>query len=161
MKDLHAGSDPALATDRGPDDADLAERFENASMRFGRTMAHRVLERIGSDLTMPQYHILRMTVAAGDVRASELAERLGIQPSAVTAMVDRLVAKGLAERVRDTDDRRVVHVRATPAGRDQLREVGASLRTWFRQVFAGLEPGEAEEFVRLFEMVERVASRPV
>jgi DNA-binding MarR family transcriptional regulator len=152
MKDFQDAPDP------DPVAGDLAERFEAASMRFGRTMSHRVLERIESDLTMPQYHILCATVAAADVRASDLADRFGIQPSAVTAMVDRLVAKGLAERVRDEGDRRVVHVHPTDAGREQLDEVGASLRSWFREVFAGLEPGEAEEFVGLFERIERLAT---
>jgi DNA-binding MarR family transcriptional regulator len=159
MKDLDTTSVSIPARAASPRAADLAERFEDAAMRFGRTMAHRVLERIESDLTLPQYHILRIAVSADDVTASGLAERLDIQPSAVTAMVDRLVAKGLAERVRDADDRRVVHVRATEAGREQTLEVAASLRGWFRDVFASLEPGEAEEFVRLFERIETLATR--
>ncbi len=141
-----------------PEASALAERFEAASMRLGRAMGHGVLARVGSGLTMPQYHILRMAAAGDCLRVSDMADRLGIQPSAITAMVDRLVVKGLAERERDTTDRRIVHVCATDAGRAEIDKVSEALRAWFRDVFDALEPGEAQEFVRIFEKLERVAT---
>lgn len=50
------------------------------------------------------------------VPMSALAAAWQIDPSYVTALVDRLEAKGLAARTRDPDDRRVKRIKLTAAG---------------------------------------------
>ena len=42
----------------------------------------------------------------GPLSAGELADQLGLSPSATTRVVDRLVSTGLAERIDDAGDRR-------------------------------------------------------
>jgi DNA-binding PadR family transcriptional regulator len=51
---------------------------------------------------------------------SRLAEMLDISLSNASGVIDRLEERGFVERVRVPDDRRVVHVRATEAGRGLL-----------------------------------------
>lgn len=46
-----------------------------------------------------------------------LAERLRVDPSTATRLVQRLIAEGVAERFRSADDGRVVMVRITAEGR--------------------------------------------
>jgi len=53
----------------------------------------------------------------------EIARQLDMDAGAVTRMVDRVVAKGLVERTRSDSDRRVVHLRLTPAGEAAVAEV--------------------------------------
>jgi DNA-binding MarR family transcriptional regulator len=53
---------------------------------------------------------------AGEVVQHQLALRLMVTPQTLSATLDRLEARGLVARARDTDDRRRVLVRATPAG---------------------------------------------
>ena len=58
-------------------------------------MLHR-LDRPGwgdLDLTMSQLKTIMLLVDSGGLTGRELAERLGIGPSAVTALVDRLVQR--------------------------------------------------------------------
>lgn len=52
-----------------------------------------------------------------------LAERLQIRHHSAVALVDRLVKRGLAERVRSAEDRRRVLIVVTPAGEAVLREL--------------------------------------
>ena len=40
---------------------------------------------------------------------------MGVSPSAISLLVDRMVEHGMVERTRDTEDRRVVWLRLTPA----------------------------------------------
>jgi len=49
----------------------------------------------------------------GPVRASELATHLGLSPSTLTGVLDRLVAGGWLERDVDPSDRRAVLVKST------------------------------------------------
>ena len=55
-------------------------------------------------------------LADGPKTAGVLATATGLRPAATTALIDRLEAKGLVERVRDETDRRRVLVRMTDEG---------------------------------------------
>ena len=55
-------------------------------------------------------------LADGPKTAGMLATATGLRPAATTALIDRLEAKGLVERVRDEHDRRRVLVRMTEEG---------------------------------------------
>lgn len=50
----------------------------------------------------------------GPLPATAIAKQLNLATGSVTALVDRLEAKGLVARLREGDDRRVVKVEATP-----------------------------------------------
>ena len=65
-------------------------------------------------ITMAQAKVLYVVMAAGRLRMSELAARLGIGSSSASELADRLVELGLLERHTDADDRRQVVVTATP-----------------------------------------------
>jgi DNA-binding MarR family transcriptional regulator len=73
----------------------------------------------------------------------DLAELVLVTTSGVTRVVDRLVEAGLVERVRPDNDRRVVTVSMTPAGKKTLRKASA-IHT----------PGIAEYFSDLIETEE-------
>lgn len=59
---------------------------------------------------------LLMAIDAKGETVSVVAEHLAIRPSTVSKMMDRLVAKGLVERVGDARDGRRTLIRITPAG---------------------------------------------
>jgi DNA-binding MarR family transcriptional regulator len=66
-----------------------------------------------------------LTSAREDMGPRELSQRLGITPAAATELVDRLESAGHLVRLRDTADRRRVHLRPTASA---IAEVGANLR---------------------------------
>jgi DNA-binding MarR family transcriptional regulator len=51
----------------------------------------------------------------------EVAEALGLSRPGVTNTVNRLVAEGLVLRERGGADKRLLHARLTPAGRELVR----------------------------------------
>jgi len=56
----------------------------------------------------------------GPLRITHLARAEMLTQPAATALVNKLTTLGLAERVADAEDARVVLVRLTPAGREHL-----------------------------------------
>ncbi|MGT2426512.1 MarR family winged helix-turn-helix transcriptional regulator [Amnibacterium kyonggiense] len=64
-------------------------------------------------VTMPQYRALVLLRALGPTPAGLLAERLGMQPSASSRLVGRLVRGGWIRRRTDGADRRIVVVDVT------------------------------------------------
>ncbi|HEX2123420.1 MAG TPA: MarR family transcriptional regulator [Thermoanaerobaculia bacterium] len=68
------------------------------------------------ELTPNDARALGMLDPAHGRTMRSLAEAWGCDASNATCMIDRLEARGLAERRTDPDDRRVKHVVLTPAG---------------------------------------------
>jgi DNA-binding MarR family transcriptional regulator len=85
-----------------------------------RLVAGHAPEFAGLDITMTQAKVLYVVTAAGRLRMSELAARLGIGTSSASELVDRLVELELLERGEDAHDRRHVVISATSKARDLL-----------------------------------------
>jgi DNA-binding MarR family transcriptional regulator len=69
------------------------------------------------ELTMAQLKAVMFLSRTGRARSRELADGLGIAPSAATPLVDRLVEQNLARRVDDETDRRIVWIHPTRKAR--------------------------------------------
>ncbi len=78
----------------------------------------------------------------GPLRVSRLAHCLDVSPASATGMVDRMVERGLVERVRDEADRRVVLVRLAPPGRALLEKIGSRGRAGLARVLERLDEDE-------------------
>ena len=74
---------------------------------------------------------------------------IDIDPGAVTRLVDRLVAKGLVERVADPADRRSVRLKLTEAGRRITPELAAIADRNDAAFFAPLTKAEHRTFKNL------------
>ena len=66
-------------------------------------------------LNLTDYRALSALAQSGPVTVGTLAQKLGATAATTTAIVSRLEARGYAERLRSEEDRRHVHVNATPA----------------------------------------------
>ena len=84
------------------------------------------------NLTMAQFKALLIVADKGGLTSRDLSKCLGIGPSAVTSLVDRLVGRKLVRREDDPQDRRIAWVRPTSKAlglRDKLLETNRSVWT--------------------------------
>ncbi|MEV4543290.1 MarR family winged helix-turn-helix transcriptional regulator [Micromonospora echinaurantiaca] len=86
--------------------------------RLGTDLSDAVVlfhEALGSlmGLSAADHKALGIVRREGPMSARELAQRTGLTAGAVTGLVDRLVAAGLAQRTPDPGDRRRVVIEAT------------------------------------------------
>jgi DNA-binding MarR family transcriptional regulator len=102
------------------------------------------------DVTLPQYRALVLLASHGPGTTGQLAARLGVNPSTVTRLVDRLVAKGLVARSIGGDRREVV-LTAEAAALELLRAVTEVRRRELEVVMARIPAGEREAVVRAFD----------
>lgn len=79
----------------------------------------RMLERVETGLSMPQYRLLSL-LAAGDERSTALAQRLAVSKPAISNAVDTLTEAGRVRRLADPDDRRVIWLQITRSGSNAL-----------------------------------------
>lgn len=89
-------------------------------------------------------------------RASTVATLAGechLDAGATTRMLDRLEAKGLCRRVRSLDDRRVVNIELTDAGREAAKDIPVVLSRVQNAHLAGFS---VEEFETLKGFLHRI-----
>ncbi|NOX64130.1 MAG: MarR family transcriptional regulator [Chloroflexi bacterium] len=96
-------------------------------------------------LTVPQYFVLSTLLDLGG-RSSmgELSRKTHQVSATMTGIVDRLVRDGLVERVRGEQDRRLVIVEITPAGRELVEKAGKLAWESMGGVLETLSPREQE-----------------
>jgi DNA-binding MarR family transcriptional regulator len=107
---------------------------EEAVLNIRRTSGYveqitqQVLKQHG--LTEPQYNVLRILRGAGPdgLRCSDIGERMISRDPDITRLLSRLQSRKLVERRRDTQDRRVIHIRITGNGNSVLRELDPIVR---------------------------------
>lgn len=80
------------------------------------------------DLSMPQFNILRILRGANDaISVNSVKERMVERSPNTTRLMDKLIEKGLIERIRCESDRRVVYVSITEAGLELLKSIDNDL----------------------------------
>jgi DNA-binding MarR family transcriptional regulator len=94
------------------------------------------------DLTPAATGVLRLLVENPGVSQQDLATRLGIAPSTLVPLMDRLQGRGLVERRRSDADRRNYELRLTDAGWALFADLRAEAAAHEQAITAGLEPEE-------------------
>jgi DNA-binding MarR family transcriptional regulator len=98
------------------------------------------LVRLG--ISMSQLHVMHLLDRHGDIPMSRLAELVDVSFSNATGLIDRLEERGYVERIRVPNDRRVVLVRITAAGRGVLNEVESGRDGIFDRILDELDPAQ-------------------
>lgn len=112
-------------------------------------------------LTMPQVRALGLIASVGPVGPSgrELAALLGVGPSAITPLVDRLVEHGLVTRQEDPLDRRILRMRATPKGMEMLERLANVRREVLAEIVARIDPADFPVVEHALEILTRAVER--
>ncbi len=127
------------------------DRFQNALFQTARKLGHELIERMDAGLTGPQFYVLYLISEYGSCKVSRLAEKIEVKPSAITVMIDRMVARGFVERKNDENDRRVVLVKLTSEGREALDKLQEMRKQAIHQHLSQFSPEQIEEFLGILE----------
>jgi len=103
-----------------PADAPLPALLGAAARSVGAFWVHAAQ---GTGVSPAGLSILRLLAARNGLKSSEVAIRGVSTPATVTSVVDTLVRDGYVERRRQDEDRRVVRLFLTEAGRRKCDEV--------------------------------------
>ncbi len=85
-----------------------------------------------------------------------LRDRLGVRLNALTQSANRLVQRGLAERVSDPNDRRIVRLRLTQRGCEWVAERRRQRREHLTGIWMRLDADRREALVRAVRTLEAI-----
>ena len=106
-------------------------------------------------LTATQYNALRILRGAGPdgLPCSEIGERMITHDPDITRLLNRLEKRGLAQRARDKDDRRVISGKITAEGLKLLKEIDAPLEKFGRELLNHVSHADLGKLIALLEAV--------
>ena len=110
------------------------------------------------ELTMPQLRTLMM-LSHGPERMGAIAQHLGSSLSSATSMIDRLLDKGLVERVSGNEDRRVVVCRLTLAGQEEIGRFWRIGRNGIARIAVNLTTEELRTIVEAIHLLYTARQR--
>lgn len=105
------------------------------------------------DLTQTQYNVLRILRGAGKagLTAGDIGERMVTRDPDVTRLLDRLERRGLVERWRCTEDRRVVWTRITAQGMEVIRPLDPTVDELNVRLLAHMGEDRLRQLIELLE----------
>jgi DNA-binding MarR family transcriptional regulator len=104
---------------------------------------------VRAGVSMTHLHLLWALERHGDMPMSQLAEVLDVSLSSATGIVDRMEERGLVDRVRVPDDRRVVLVRISDGGREVLRLTDLIKEDLMADIVRRLDDRQRERLARV------------
>lgn len=99
-------------------------------------------------LSLVHLNVLMVLAEDGGLPMRVLAESLDVSQASATGIVDRMEQRGLVERRRDDEDRRVIRVALTDAGRQLIAGLASERRGHLAALLDGLTDEELDGLLR-------------
>lgn len=109
-------------------------------------------------LSLVHLQVLAVLEADGPLAMSKLAEALDVSVASATGIIDRMEQRGLVERRREPDDRRVVQVHRTDSGDSIFRDLATDRRKHLADLLDRMTDAELESLLTGLRAMRRVRS---
>lgn len=111
------------------------------------------------NLTGPQGMLIGTLAHYGEMKVSDLSEKLGLSNSTVSGIIDRLENQELVKRTRSKEDRRVVYVSVTPMCDKTFKNRHEEVNNMLQQMMNKATAEELEVIFKGLDTLEKVISR--
>jgi DNA-binding MarR family transcriptional regulator len=102
----------------------------------------RLRRLLRQSVSLTHVHVLTVLRTAGALPVGELAKALDVSVASATGIISRMEQRGLVERSRRTDDRRVVTVSIAAGGEAALEQLEGRSREHFLALLGRLSVSE-------------------
>ena len=106
--------------------------------------------------TPAQLLALRKLLCTKEQSLSKLADEVGLSPSTMVGVIDRLEKKGLVVRNRSQKDRRLVNIIITDAGKSYLEESPSLLQDKLSQALVSYSESDKANILRSLQLLTNI-----
>lgn len=100
------------------------------------------------------YTILELYKSEG-LTMNELSERMNLNSSTMTRILDNLVRDKYISRDKDESDRRIVVVSLTDAGKKIAQELDTTVKQYYKKIIDNIPEGQVEEILRSVSTLQK------
>lgn len=134
---------------------DTLQHITSLAFDLHRLTKHKLLKSAAAceDVNLLHIHAIGTIAQQKGITMKELAQKLNVTAPSATALANRLVRDGYIERIRDTKNRTIVHLRVSKTGEKMFREKLAKSRTIVMSLLSVLSEKDQEHLARIFEIL--------
>jgi DNA-binding MarR family transcriptional regulator len=110
-------------------------------------------------ITPPQFVALQWLNEDGDMTIGELSNKMYLACSTTTDLIDRMEANELVERVRDTNDRRVVRIHLKEKGKKIIVDVLEARRQYLSTILGNFSEQDVKDLARTLQVLHNEMSK--
>ena len=132
-------------------------RIISLNRNFNQTLRHDFHGLMqGSGFTFPQLSVISILAKSGEQKVSDISEKMRLSDSTVSGILDRLEHKGIIERKRNKDDRRVVKIHLSQESQELCRKFQQQKKEYFMHLLSELSEQEINDIIKGLEILNRV-----
>jgi DNA-binding MarR family transcriptional regulator len=135
-----AAPGPPGTADHPVEGRELVERImDEFHVAMGELRCVGTARLVKAGVSMTHLHVMGLLSRHGETSMSGIADLLDVSLSNATGLIDRMAERGLIERVRVPDDRRIVLVRLSEGGQAQLDALEMLRRDLLQKILARMD----------------------
>ncbi|WP_368490914.1 MarR family winged helix-turn-helix transcriptional regulator [Clostridium sp. BJN0013] len=108
------------------------------------------------NLTGTQGMLIGILHRHGQMKISDLSEKMGLSNSTVSGIVDRLEKQGLVKRIRSKTDRRVVYISVTEKFKKSFHHNFCEIEKKFEDIIDGVPSHEIDKILEGLNLLEKL-----
>lgn len=106
------------------------------------------------DITVAEWRVLVHLTQQSEISVRDMFDRVDMDRARVTRTVQRLQARGLVDKRRHPDDRRLLQLALTRKGSDLASELSVVAERFAHRAVRGIDAEAQQTLLRLIDMVE-------
>ncbi|MEK5441269.1 MULTISPECIES: MarR family winged helix-turn-helix transcriptional regulator [unclassified Fredinandcohnia] len=138
---------------------ELVDLYVDVSFSVNTIADSLVKEQLGTELTNEQHYTLRYINKVGSCTSTELAEVFEVKKSAITAIINRLFEKGLIDRSRDENDRRLVYLTLSDRGEKLFLKTEERVNKLVESIIGEFSEEEIVQFLKTYEKLNGILQK--
>lgn len=138
---------------------ELIDRYVSLSFQVHKKGEALIKGQISEELTNDQHYILRYISQTKECTSSELADAFEVNKSAITAIINRMADRGLIERTRDQNDRRVVYLTLSEEGNTLYQSCQEKIEQLVRSIITQFDEAEISQFIHTYEKLALILGK--
>ena len=109
--------------------------------------------------TTSQCNTILALYKSGGLTMNELSEKMNLDSSTMTRILDNLVRDKYISRDKDEFDRRIVIVSLTDMGKDVAKKIDITVKAYYKKVIANIPKGQVEDVLKSVNILQKAFER--
>ena len=135
-------------------ESNLRELFQIFSRRFG-FLNKNCCQAGGHEISLVQSHILYEIERQHNPSMQQVAESLGTDITTFSRQVQSLVKTNIVTKTPDSNDRRILILSLTEAGKEVAKSIDEQMNQYLGEVFSHMSQEEKDTVIRSIQLLNK------
>lgn len=105
--------------------------------------------------TTSQCYTMLELYKSGSLTMNELSEKMNLNSSTMTRILDNLVRDKYISRDRDKPDRRIVLVSLTDSGKEAAKNLDITVKEYYKKIIANIPEGQVDDILKSVNTLQK------